>query len=61
MKLVYVRWKDVRAFLRSIDEPVSSAFQIIIRKKWQRLQPSKLNKAEGLWVFEVDIPEEMIT
>lgn len=64
MKLIYVRWKDVRSFLRSIDEPVSSAFQIIIHKKWQSFRcnkPSKLNLAGGRWVYEVEIPEEMIT
>jgi len=60
MKLVYVRWKDVRAFLRSIDEPVSMGFQIIICTKWQKFKPSKLNEAGGRWVYEVSIPEEMI-
>ena len=54
MKLVYVKWKDVRAFLRSMDEPVSSEFQIIIRTTWQSPPRSR-------WVYEVEIPPEIIT
>jgi len=56
MKLIYMKWKEVKAFLSSIDEPVSSKFQIIISTKLQNRYPLPVR-----WVYEVEIPEEMIT
>lgn len=61
MKLTYTRWKDVRKFLASIDLPVSTEFQIIIRSTWEKFNPSTLNKAGGRWVYHVEIPKEYIT
>ena len=57
MKLVYVEWKKVKAFLASMDEPVSTEFQIIIRTKWQ----PNIGPIPARWVYEVEIPVEMIT
>lgn len=57
MKLVYVKWKHVKAFLGSIDKPVSKVFRIIIRSKWLDCPGPQ----PGRWVYEVEIPEEMIT
>lgn len=53
MKLIYVKWKQVKAFLRSMDEPVSSEFQIFIRKKW-------IAYPRCIWVYEVEIPVDMV-
>jgi len=49
MKLVYVKWKDVRSFLRSIDEPLGE-FTIVI-------SPRIL---AGRRVYDVEIPQEYI-
>jgi len=51
MKLVYTRWKDVRKFLASIDEPLGE-FTIEISP---RIVPS------GRKVYDVEIPQKMIT
>lgn len=50
MKLVYTRWKDVKKFLASIDEPLGK-FTIVISP---RILPS------GRRVFDVEIPRELI-
>ena len=55
MKLIYTKWKQVKAFLRSMDEPISSEFQIIIRTKWQNRDPFP-----GRWVYEIEIPVDMV-
>lgn len=57
MKLVYTKWKEVKAFLASMDEPASSEFQIIIRTKWVHCPGPQ----PGRWVYEIEIPVEMIT
>ncbi len=56
MKLVYARWKHVRAFLKGIDEPLSS-FTMTIRRIWQKCpgEPSA-----GRWIYEVEIPKKYI-
>ena len=59
MKLIYVEWKMVKAFLASIDEPLDG-FQIIIRTKWQDRKGDR-EILPGRWVYEVEIPVEMIT
>ena len=50
MKLVYTRWKDVKKFLASIDEPLDE-FTIVI-------SPRVL---AGRRVYDVEIPKEYIT
>lgn len=60
MKLVYVKWKQVKAFLASMDEPVSSEFQIIIRTMWQTPDPKMGKKGKGRWVYEIEIPVNMV-
>jgi len=50
MKLVYTRWKDVRKFLRSIDEPLGE-FTIVISSRI----------LAGRRVYDVEIPKEYIT
>lgn len=60
MKLVYVKWKAVKAFLASMDEPVSSEFQIIIRTVWQTPDYKMGLKGKGRWVYEVEIPVDMV-
>jgi len=49
MKLVYTRWKDVKKFLSSIDEPLGK-FTIVI-------SPRIL---DGRRVYDVEIPREFI-
>jgi len=70
MKLIYLEWKWVKAFLASMDEPVSSEFQIIIRTKWQGKTPlgrgrppglvTKSKEFGGRWVYEIEIPVDMV-
>ena len=54
MKLVFTRWKDVKSFLVSIDEPVSDVFCLKVSKIWQR------KYAWQKYVYEVEIPREFI-
>lgn len=60
MKLIYVKWKAVKRFLASMDEPFSSEFQIIIRTVWQTPDPKMGKKGKGRWVYEIEIPADML-
>jgi len=61
MKLVYVKWTQVKAFLGSMDEPVGDVdFQIIIRTVWQLPAPMKGKPGKGRWVYEIEIPIDMV-
>jgi len=60
MKLVYVKWKDVQKLIKDLKEPESSEFELSICTKW--LSDDKCwGGGAGKWVYEVELPEEMIT
>ena len=61
MKLIYLKWKQVKSFLASMDEPVSREFQIIIRTVWQSQDWMRNRNNPGRWVYEIEIPVELIT
>ena len=61
MKLVYVKWKEVQKLVRELDDPEYGEFEMVIRCVWQRFKTSKLNKAGGRWIYEVELPVELIT
>jgi len=56
MKLVYTRWKDVKKFLRTIDEPLGEfIIKISVRKEFSEIG------LEMLTFYDVEIPQEYIT
>lgn len=58
MRLVYVKWKELKAFLRILDKPTSTDFKLIITTHWQ---PPNIEGQMPRLVWHVEIPQEYIT